>query len=85
VPDFIVRLANGLTLVLEIKGQESEQDRAKRAAMKEWVAAVNAVGGFGRWACDVAYEAAQVHDIITRHEGGTAGTDAALALSDADT
>ncbi len=73
VPDFIVRLVNGLTLVLEIKGQESKQDRAKRAAMKEWVVAVNTARGFGRWACDVADEPAQVHDIISRHAGGNCG------------
>ncbi len=67
VPDFIIRLANGLNLVLEIKGQESDHDRAKRAAMLEWVKAVNGAGGFGRWACDVAFKPAEVDDIVTRH------------------
>ncbi len=31
VPDFLVRLASGKTLVLEIKGEDSEQNRAKRS------------------------------------------------------
>jgi type III restriction enzyme len=69
LPDFIVRLANGVNLVLEIKGQDSEQDRAKRDALVQWVAAVNAKGGFGRWAFDVAFQPSQVQDILARHSG----------------
>ena len=67
VPDFLVRLTNGKTLVLEIKGQDSPQNRAKREALKEWVAAVNAVGVFGGWCWDVAFAPADVHDIIAKH------------------
>jgi type III restriction enzyme len=67
VPDFLVRLTNGKTLVLEIKGQDSPQNRAKREALKEWVAAVNAVGGFGAWCWDVAFAPAAVHDIVAKH------------------
>ena len=70
VPDFLVRLANGKTLVLEIKGEDSEQDRAKRAALDAWVAAVNAKGGFGIWCTDVAYAVAQLNDVLQRHERG---------------
>ena len=33
LPDFLARMACGETLVIEIKGQDSEQDRAKRAAL----------------------------------------------------
>lgn len=69
VPDFLVRLAGGKTLVLEIKGEDSEQNRAKRAALDAWVQAVNVKGGFGVWCWDVAFEAAQVQDIIGRHAG----------------
>ncbi|MDP4301851.1 BPTD_3080 family restriction endonuclease [Leptothrix discophora] len=67
LPDFIVRLANGKTLVLEIKGEDSPQNVAKRDALKHWVDAVNAKGGFGTWCWDVAFEPAQVHDIVRRH------------------
>jgi type III restriction enzyme len=67
VPDFLIRLANGKMLVLEIKGQDTEQERAKRAAMQSWVDAVNARGGFGVWCCDVAYQPAQLQDALARH------------------
>jgi type III restriction enzyme len=69
LPDFIVRLTNGVNLVVEIKGQDSPQDQAKREAMQELVAAVNAKGGFGRWAFDVAFQPAQVQDVLSRHAG----------------
>ncbi|HKI62014.1 MAG TPA: DEAD/DEAH box helicase family protein [Mariprofundaceae bacterium] len=67
IPDFLIRLANGKTMVLEIKGVDSEQNRAKRAALDEWVRAVNQKGGFGTWCWDVAFEPAQTHDIIAQH------------------
>ena len=67
IPDFLIRLANGKTLVLEIKGEDTEQNRAKLAAMRAWVEGVNAKGGFGRWCCDVAYEMAKIQDILAAH------------------
>ncbi len=67
IPDFIVRMANGLTLALEIKGEDSPQNKAKREALDEWVRAINAAGGFGTWAWDVAFQPAQVHDIVCRN------------------
>jgi type III restriction enzyme len=69
LPDFLIRLANGKTLVLEIKGEDSEQNRAKRAVLDAWVKAVNTTGGFGIWCWDVAFEPAQVHDIVHAHSG----------------
>jgi len=66
VPDFMIRLSNGRTLVLEIKGEDSEQNRVKRDALDLWVKAVNVKGGFGIWCWDVAFQPAQVHDILTR-------------------
>lgn len=67
LPDFLIRLDNGKTLILEIKGEDSEQNRAKRAALAIWVQAVNAKGGFGVWCWDVAFEPAQIQDILARH------------------
>lgn len=67
IPDFLVRLTNGSTLVLEIKGEDSEQNKAKRAALNAWVKGVNDKGGFGRWCWDVAFEPAQVQDILDLH------------------
>ena len=48
-PDFIVRLNNGVTLVLEVKGMVDEQERAKFAAAERWVRAINYWGKMGRW------------------------------------
>jgi type III restriction enzyme len=67
IPDFLIRFTNGKTLVLEIKGEDSEQNRAKRSAMRAWVQGVNTKGGFGVWTCDVAYEMAKVQDILADH------------------
>lgn len=67
VPDFLIQLKNKKTLVLEIKGEDSEQDRTKRAALDEWVKAVNEKGGFGTWCWDVAVKLAQIHDIVEKH------------------
>jgi len=66
IPDYLVRFTNGKTLVLEIKGQDSEQNRAKRAAVDLWVKAVNAKGGFGTWCADVAFRPAQVWDKLAK-------------------
>lgn len=53
LPDYLVRLRKAdeteLNIILEVKGYESEQDRAKEAAARRWVRAVNHHGGFGRW------------------------------------
>lgn len=68
VPDFLIKLANGKQLVLEIKGEDSEQNRAKRMALDAWVRAVNSRGGFGTWSWDVVKaEPAGVDDVIVHH------------------
>ena len=35
--------------MLEVKGRNDDEAKAKRAALDEWIAAVNAHGGFGVW------------------------------------
>jgi hypothetical protein len=45
-PDFIIRLVNSEYLVLEVKGQDDQQNRTKREFLHEWVNAVNEHGGF---------------------------------------
>lgn len=68
VPDFLIKLANGKQLVLEIKGEDSEQNQAKRMALDSWVKAVNSRGGFGVWCWDVVKgEPAGVDDVIVHH------------------
>lgn len=49
VPDFLVRLTDDSTLVLEVKGYEPNEAKAKHEAARRWVAAVNNWGRLGRW------------------------------------
>jgi len=62
--DFIIRLKNGRYLVLETKGQDTQQDRTKREFLDEWVRAVNQHGGFGTWQWVVSKDPADVAGII---------------------
>lgn len=80
IPDFIVRLANGHNLVLEIKGEDSPMNSAKREALALWVKAVNAKGGFGRWCSDVAFKPAELQDILSRHGHGNQPNDDAAKV-----
>jgi len=64
IPDFLIKLASGRTLVLEVKGQDSERNRAKRAAMNEWVETINQAGGFGQWCFDAVFDPAKMRDVI---------------------
>lgn len=66
-PDYLIRLKNGINLVLEIKGKDSEQNKTKRDALKEWIEAVNENGKFGTWSWDVAFDPADVIPIIQKH------------------
>lgn len=68
-PDFLIRLKNGKMLVLEVKGVDDEKNRTKRAALKEWIDAVNSDGRFGRWESDVSFRPSDIKDIIKRHMG----------------
>ncbi len=63
-PDFLVRMNNGDMLVLETKGQDTEQDQVKRRYLDEWTQAVNAHGGFGRWRWAVARQPGEIRDIL---------------------
>jgi type III restriction enzyme len=52
-PDFLVRLTSTtsqpLTLLLEIKGHEDDQVKAKHSGARRWVSAVNNWGQLGQW------------------------------------
>lgn len=48
-PDFLIQVAPGRTLILEIKGEEDDVDRAKHEAAHCWVRAVNRWGEMGQW------------------------------------
>ncbi|MEK6323057.1 MAG: DEAD/DEAH box helicase family protein [Acidobacteriota bacterium] len=66
-PDYMVRLKNGVRLVLEVKGQDSQQNQTKREFLDEWVRAVNGHGGFGRWAWDVSRHQKDLAGILAAH------------------
>jgi type III restriction enzyme len=55
-PDFLVRLKNRTTLLLEIKGQDDNQSKAKHDAAKRWISAVNNWGQLGHWELHVCYD-----------------------------
>lgn len=63
-PDFIIRMKSGESLVLEVKGENTDLDNTKRRFLQEWVRAVNAHGGFGRWACAVSRTPGDIKDIL---------------------
>ncbi|MCY4588802.1 MAG: DEAD/DEAH box helicase family protein [Bryobacterales bacterium] len=71
-PDFLIRLKSGDMLVLETKGEDSDQNRTKRRFLDEWVNAVNAHGGFGRWYWDVSLSPGDIQDILAKHSRATA-------------
>jgi type III restriction enzyme len=66
-PDYLVRLTNGRTLILEVKGQDDQQQQTKREFLSEWVRAVNGHGGFGEWTADVSRHPKDVLEILARH------------------
>lgn len=65
-PDFLVRLKNGVMLVLETKGRRTDEDEAKLRHLEEWVQAVNELGGFGCWQWAVAEHPSDIHDILAK-------------------
>ncbi len=73
-PDFLVRLNSAEMLILETKGRDREQDKSKRGFLEEWVRAVNAHGGFGRWLWDVSKQPGDIKDILVRHSQTNAKT-----------
>jgi len=66
-PDFVVRLANGLTVLLEGKGNPDEKDDAKATAARRWIEAVNTWGGLGQWVYEICYDADALGDVLAGH------------------
>jgi type III restriction enzyme len=63
-PDFLIRLIDGTHLILEIKGQETQQDRTKWEFLAEWVKGVNEHGGFGKWRWAVSKNPADLVGVL---------------------
>ena len=65
-PDFLIRMKSGKTLVLETKGQQTEQDDTKHKYMSEWIKAVNQDGGFGEWIFKVSTKPSDIKDALAK-------------------
>ena len=71
-PDYLVRLRDGPTLILEVKGFRGHDAALKAATVRDkWVPAVNRLGRFGRWAFaemrDPFTMAAELDRLIAKH------------------
>jgi type III restriction enzyme len=66
-PDYLVRLTNSKMLVLEVKGQDNQEQQTKREFLGEWIRAVNGDGGFGVWASDVSRHPGDIRGILAQH------------------
>jgi type III restriction enzyme len=65
-PDFLIKFKTGDFLVLETKGQDTQQDKTKRSFLDEWIKAVNNHGGFGKWSWVVSYKPSDIPDLLAR-------------------
>ncbi|PIY32789.1 MAG: hypothetical protein COZ08_06415 [Bacteroidetes bacterium CG_4_10_14_3_um_filter_42_6] len=63
-PDFIIKLKSGENLIIETKGQDTDQNRTKRAYLDEWCRAVNQHGGFGKWSWSVSFDPNDLQQIL---------------------
>ncbi|MDH4129984.1 MAG: type III restriction endonuclease subunit R, partial [Spirochaetota bacterium] len=63
-PDFILEFINGNFMIIEVKGQEDEKDKAKKQYLDDWVKAVNSHGGFGNWYWRISKSPTEVIDIL---------------------
>lgn len=73
-PDFIVKLQNGLLVLLEIKGiagkiHAEDQVLAKNAAARKWVAAVNNLSRFGKWMYEICENLDQLRGTLEKAAG----------------
>jgi type III restriction enzyme len=63
-PDFVIKFRNGQHLILETKGQDTDQDKTKRSFLDEWCKAINQHGGFGLWKWAVSFDPNDIDAII---------------------
>ena len=67
MPDFLIKLDNGINLILEVKGQRTEQALIKERALKDWVDAVNSTKEWGEWRCDISRNPGDIDGIIKKY------------------
>jgi type III restriction enzyme len=77
-PDFVVRLTNGLVVLLEGKGDPNEKDDAKATAARRWIEAVNTWGGLSTWEHVICYDAV---DLARQLDGAAVGHGGPAATS----
>lgn len=63
-PDYIIRIREGQTRLLEIKGLETDEDRAKHEAAKRWCEAVSNWGEMGAWDFLVCHDPQELDRLI---------------------
>ncbi len=68
LPDFLVKLISGITLVLEVKGYEDEEDRAKHEAAKRWCNAVSSWRKMGSWKFEVCKNPNKIITILKQYK-----------------
>jgi type III restriction enzyme len=73
-PDFLIKLTNGVTLVVEGKGRKTERDDAKLTAVRRWIAAVDQWGKLGRWEFGICFSEAELAALIAQTATTSAST-----------
>lgn len=78
-PDFLVRLSNGVTLMVEIKGGggliwDENEVKAKNTAARKWAAAVTNFGKYGRWEFEICEDLAGLPALLEEHARDTGAT-----------
>jgi type III restriction enzyme len=68
-PDFLVRLKNWVTLIVEIKGKPGEDTDAKHQGARRWVKAVNHWGRLGEWDFLVCWDPQKLPAKIAEWQG----------------
>lgn len=48
-PDYLIKMKNGCSILLEMKGAELDIEHAKYQAARRWLSAVNNWGRLGKW------------------------------------
>ena len=67
IPDFLIRLRSGVTLILEYKGDPDEESvTPKREALERWVRVVNEDGSYGAWDSGMVVSVDEVYDILSK-------------------
>ena len=70
IPDFIVKLKNGIKLVLEVKPRKDLQDvqnKKKFTSLDEWITCVCNDDIYGKWSWNIISDVSKIHDIINSY------------------